>query len=853
MLLPEIIANAEIGPDPDVETNQASEDGLAPQLQSATVDGSTLTLAYDEELDNSGFLSSGLFTVTVNGASQSVMGTSLGGSQVSLLLSPAVEAGEAVTVGYTVPTGESDFRVQDTSGNAAASFSGREVTNNTAPSGGARSVPGESPGVPANLKVARQESGELKATWRAPSSGPAPTGYTVQWKTAADDWADLDDVSETEVTKTSHVISGLTDGTEYNVRVIATRDDVAGDPSGGVNITPQETIPPALSAAAVDGARLTLTFNEALDAGERPDKSAFAVTVGGQNRGVEAVAVLGSAVTLTLATAVSAGDSVTVAYTAPVGESEARLRDLAGNAAASFSGRSVTNSTAERATNPTTGTPTISGTAQVGETLTVGLSSISDADGMANATFSYQWLADDTAIANADAATYALTSAEQGKTIRVRVSFTDDARHAETVTSPATDAVEARPNSPATGAPAISGTAQVGETLAASTSGISDADGMANATFTYRWTANDGSSDANIPDAAGTGYTLVAVDVGKTITVEVTFTDDAGYAETLTSAATAAVAARPNSPATGLPSISGTVQVGATLTADVSGIADEDGLDSVAYSYQWRSNDGTDGTDIQDSTASTYTLVDTDEGKAISVTVTFTDDAGNAESLTSAATDAVEAKANTPATGAPAITGTVQVGETLTADTSGIADEDGLDDVAYSYQWLADGEDISGATDSTYTLASGDEGKAIKARVSFTDDAGNEESLTSAATASVAALPPEPLTAVIENAATSHDGTAFTFELRFSEEVKLSYKTLRDHAFTVAGGEVTKARRLEKRKNAGWEITISPDGDGTVTIVLPATTDCPATGAICTGDGRMLSNRLEFTVSGPGQ
>ena len=65
------------------------------------------------------------------------------------------------------------------------------------------------------------------------------------------------------------------------------------------------------------------------------------------------------------------------------------------------------------------------------------------------------------------------------------------------------------------------------------------------------------------------------------------------------------------------------------------------------------------------------------------------------------------------------------MGETLAADTSGIADEDGLDNVSFSYQWLADDADIEGATSSTYTPADADEGQTIKVRVSFTDDAGN--------------------------------------------------------------------------------------------------------------------------------
>ena len=92
---------------------------------------------------------------------------------------------------------------------------------------------------------------------------------------------------------------------------------------------------------------------------------------------------------------------------------------------------------------------------------------------------------------------------------------------------------------------------------------------------------------------------------------------------------------------------------------------------------------------------------------------------------------------NLLATGAPTISGTAQVGQTLTADTSGIADVDGLTNVSYSYQWLSDDTEIDGATSSTYTVQSSDDGKVITVRVTFTDDAGHEETLTSAATAAV--------------------------------------------------------------------------------------------------------------------
>ena len=317
------------------------------------------------------------------------------------------------------------------------------------------------------------------------------------------------------------------------------------------------------------------------------------------------------------------------------------------------------------------------------------------------------------------------------------------------MTVPGTGEAQQTPaNSPATGVPTISGTAQVGETLTASTSGIQDGDGRTGAVFSYQWLA-DG---AVIAGANSSTFTLISDDEGRTIRVRVTFTDDEGHEESLTSDPTAAAAPLPNTPAAGAPTITGTAQVGETLTAVTSGIEDADGLDHAAFAYQWLA----DGAEIDGATASAYTLADADAGKAVKVRVSFTDDAGNEESLTSAATGAVAPPPNTPATGAPTISGTAQVGETLTADTSGIADADGLDHAAFAYQWLADGAEIDGATASAYTLADADAGKAVKVRVSFTDDAGNEESLTSAATGAVAEAeptgpPPAPqnLTAVV--------------------------------------------------------------------------------------------------------
>ena len=382
--------------------------------------------------------------------------------------------------------------------------------------------------------------------------------------------------------------------------------------------------------------------------------------------------------------------------------------------------------------SPATGAPTISGTVQVGETLTADTSGIADADGLANATFSYKWITDDSVIVASAARTYTPTDGDRGKSVKVRVSFTDDEGNDESLTSANTATVEAQANSPATGLPTISGTAQVGETLTANTSGVADVDRLSNVQYEYQWIANDSS----ISGATNATYTLVAAYEGQVIRVRVSFTDDAGNNETLTSAGTAAVSAA-NTPATGAPTISGTAQVGETLTANTSGVADVDGLSNVQYEYRWLANDSS----ISGATNATYTLVAAYEGQVIKVRASFTDDAGNNETLTSAATKAVAA-ANTPATGAPTIIGTAQVGEALTVDTSGIADAEGLTNVLFTYQWLADDADINGAIGSTYTMEEADEGKTIKVTVSFTDDADNEETLTSVATTAVAGAAP---------------------------------------------------------------------------------------------------------------
>ena len=108
------------------------------------------------------------------------------------------------------------------------------------------------------------------------------------------------------------------------------------------------------------------------------------------------------------------------------------------------------------------------------------------------------------------------------------------------------------------------------------------------------------------------------------------------------------------------------------------------------------------------------------------------------------------------------------------------------------------------------------------------------------------------LTANFSNLPATHNGSAFTFDLSFSENVKAGYARIRDDALTITGGDILKAQRKTQGSNQSWTITVKPDGNGAVYITLPETTDCNATGAICTYDERELSHTNVAAITGPG-
>ena len=468
--------------------------------------------------------------------------------------------------------------------------------------------------------------------------------------------------------------------------------------------------------------------------------------------------------------------------------------------------------------------------------------------------------------------TYTLRNDDVSRKIMVQVSYVDDGGNPESLTSESTAAV-VRPsgiggsNTPAAGSLALSGTAKVGETLTADISGITDDNGLVGVSFSYTWSANDGLllGQSVVPT-----YTIRPKDVGLSIDVTVHFTDDDGYHEQMASTATSAVlAATPAPPQNLKVSKEGKGSLDLkwdTPVVDMEGLRNGKGTKGDGgspirkYKVQWK--ESADSWDTPEEVSedavqnTTHTIGDLTGDTQYDVRVVATNDVG--DGAASEQVSGTPQLGNAPAVGIPTISGTAHVGETLTATTAGISDSDGLTSVSYSYQWISnDGTsdaDIVGATGSTYVPVAADEGKAIKLSVSFTDDASNSENLTSAATNVVAAAPSSPLTVALENNPSSHNGTdVFTFRIQFSEETSLSFRTLRDQAFTVAGGTVKKAKRKVKGSNLGWTIHVEPDSNSDVEIVLSPTTDCAATGAICTHDGRKLSNQLGFTVRGPNQ
>jgi hypothetical protein len=380
-----------------------------------------------------------------------------------------------------------------------------------------------------------------------------------------------------------------------------------------------------------------------------------------------------------------------------------------------------------------TALPVISGTVQEGQALSV---STGTWTGDPAPTYTYQWEQCDLSgldCTNLSATTsgYVPTASDVGHTLRVTVTATNPAGAPSATSQPTAAVLIAAPAND--GAPTITGVPQQDQTLTAG-----------NGTWTnsptgygYQWWRCDssGANCAVVSGATNATYPLAAADVGATLRVVVTASNNGGHTSAQSPAS--AVIAQLNAPAsTAAPEITGTAQQGANLSADTGTWTNAPD----AFAYQWLRCDSTGAScsPISAATSADYTPTAADVGSSLRVVVTAANATGGTPA-TSPPTGVVEPAAPVNSL-APSISGTAQQGDMLDADTgfwsNGVT--------GYAYQWLqcdatgANCTEISGADASSYVPSSADVGHTLQVTVTASNSGGHTAA-TSAATALVAA------------------------------------------------------------------------------------------------------------------
>lgn len=377
------------------------------------------------------------------------------------------------------------------------------------------------------------------------------------------------------------------------------------------------------------------------------------------------------------------------------------------------------------------GTPTISGSAAVGASLTASAGEWTPTP----TSLAYQWLADGNEIPGATGDSYTVASTDVGKQLAVKVTGTRAGYLPASATSASTAAVTAAALT--TAVPIISGTAAVGSTLTA----IPGAWGPEPVSFQYQWTRNG----VPIDGATNVTYAVTTADAGAALAVVVTGSKP-GYGSASRQSAAVQVAAPPP-PAQGkkltktpTPKITGTAKVSQKLKAKPGTWKPA----KVSLSYQWLRS----GEVISGATGNSYVLVGADIGKKISVQVTGAKAGYQSVTKTSKQTKAVAPGSLKPVT--PKISGVARVGSVLTAKAGTWKPAP----VELSYQWYRSGKPIAGATQSSYLLVAGDIGKKITVRVTGSKPEHAKATKSSKATKRVAAAKIGSAVPTISGAAT---------------------------------------------------------------------------------------------------
>jgi hypothetical protein len=257
---------------------------------------------------------------------------------------------------------------------------------------------------------------------------------------------------------------------------------------------------------------------------------------------------------------------------------------------------------------------------------------------------------------------------------------------------------------------AISGTEEVGQTLTGSYNYF-DADGDTESGTTFRWLRGA----TPIGGATGTTYTLVAADEGNTIRFEVTPRAATGVQNGVPtlSAPTGVISAANTAPVANNVAISGTEEVGQTLTGSYN-YFDADGDTQSGTTFRWLRG----ATPIGGATGTSYTLVGADEGNTIRFEVTPRAGSGvqNGVPTLSSPTGLIGAANSAPVANNVAISGTEEVGQTLTGSYV-YFDANGDTESGTTFRWLRGATPIGGATGTSYTLVGADQGNTIRFEV----------------------------------------------------------------------------------------------------------------------------------------
>ncbi len=459
-------------------------------------------------------------------------------------------------------------------------------------------------------------------------------------------------------------------------------------------------------------------------------------------------------------------------FAAPAGSGPREIRlfvqvrySLAGSDSPDTLTRTLNIGAAAPVNSPATGLPKISGTPRVGQTLTAETGAIADTNGLANATFTYQWLGNDGNLSGQTLQTLALTSLNLGTDISVRVRFTDDDGFNERLTSTEVTVEAATTNSPPTGRPTVRGLFAQGQELTADTVNVADADGLpAASTFQYQWHTNDGTGSepgTNTPITGATmrTYTLTEDEVGLRIGVTVSYTDlgtppaDESVTNTFLPLVTG--------PAAPLVADAGADQVvseGALITLDASGSSSSA---PGPLSYLWGQDDNSGHDVFLANPFAAQQLLPAPSGlsedaELIFLLVVSDTSGGFASDEVRVRVRAAASASNNPPAGSLTIEGDPRSGQTLTANTSAIDDADGLPDAgtvgAFTYQWFADdgttNAAIDGATGSTYLLTDAQIDARISLVLRYTDDLGVAERVTSLAVGPVVPVNSAPVAVI---------------------------------------------------------------------------------------------------------